>query len=62
MNRRIPSFLFSTNAFSSPEGILSVELLFLFWSWAAMSFASIIPDDPENESAGGKFDCIAATS
>lgn len=68
-NRRIPSFLQlaefddSRNAFSSPEGMLSVELLFLlFWSWVVISFASIIPDDPENESTGGKLDCIAATS
>lgn len=61
--KRIPSFLFkvefdvSRDTFSSPEAMLSLELL-----WVVISFASIIPDDPDNESAGGKLDCIAATS
>lgn len=45
----------SESTFPSPEAML-------FWSLAVISFASIIPDDPDNESAGGKLDCIAATS
>lgn len=56
--KKVPSFLFDVEfdvSVPSPEAML-------FWSLTVISFASMIPDDPDNERAGGKLDCIAATS